>query len=113
MENNKTSFHKFMDATQGVKVEFALLDELVNTNMEAGSMMVIQKFIMDAVQKVEKSIAMNKEGLKKAEKGLEAAKELGDKNSIDTFTRWVASFKEDIKRAEGIIASLNKVDIGF
>jgi L-ribulose-5-phosphate 3-epimerase UlaE len=28
MENNKTSFHKFMDATQGVKVELALADDI-------------------------------------------------------------------------------------
>ena len=28
MENNKTSFHKFMDATQGVNVELALMDDI-------------------------------------------------------------------------------------
>ncbi len=113
MENNKTSFHKFMDATKGVKVEMALLDDLLQINMEAGSLLVVQSFVGRAIMQVEKSMTMNKEGLKKAEKGLEAAKELGEQNSIDTFTRWVASFKEDIKKGEKIIASLNKVEIGF
>jgi len=28
MENNKTSFHKFMDATKGVNVELALIDDI-------------------------------------------------------------------------------------
>jgi hypothetical protein len=28
MENNKTSFHKFMDATQGVNVELGLMDDI-------------------------------------------------------------------------------------
>lgn len=32
---NKTSFHKFMDATSGVKVEFALIDEVKTKISEA------------------------------------------------------------------------------
>lgn len=28
MENKKTSFHKFMDATSGVKVELSIIDDL-------------------------------------------------------------------------------------
>ena len=82
---NKTSFHKFMDATNPVKIELALLDELVNDNMEAGSLLVIQKEIADAVKKLEKSKSINAAGLVKAKKGLESAKALGDEKTIATF----------------------------
>ena len=49
MENNKTSFHKFMDATQGVKVDLALVDEL-KTRIEE------TKQKIDAIKKSEKDL---------------------------------------------------------
>lgn len=110
---NKTSFHKFMDATNPVKIELALLDELVNDNMEAGSLLVIQKEIADAVKKLEKSKSINAAGLVKAKKGLESAKALGDEKTIATFTRWVDTFGKDIARADKTIAQLKSVNIGF
>lgn len=111
----KTSFEKFMasSAVQPVKVELALLDELVNLNMEAGTLLVIQKEIMNATDRLNKSKQINNEGLSKAKKGLEMAKGLGDEKTIATFTRWVAAFTKDIARADKAIAQLKNVNIGF
>jgi len=98
---------------KGIRVELALLDELVNTNMEAGSLLVIQKEIMNATEKLNKSKKLNSDGLAKAKKGLESAKALGDEKTIATFTRWVDTFNKDIARADKAIAQLKSVNIGF
>jgi hypothetical protein len=116
----KTSFEKFMasSAVQSVelgehKVELALLDELVNANMEAGSLLVIQKELSAAYKRLEQSKKLNSDALVKAKKGLESAKELGDQKTIDTFNRWVATFTKDIASADKAIAQLKNVNIGF
>lgn len=98
---------------KGIRVELALLDELVNANMEAGSLLVIQKEIMNATEKLNKSKKLNSAGLAKAKKGLESAKALGDEKTIATFTRWVDTFNKDIARADKAIAQLKNVNIGF
>ena len=98
---------------KGIRVELALLDELVNANMEAGSLLVIQKEIMNATEKLNKSKKLNADGLAKAKKGLESAKALGDEKTIATFTRWVDTFNKDIARADKAIAQLKSVNIGF
>lgn len=98
---------------KGIRVELALLDELVNANMEAGSLLVIQKEIMNATEKLNKSKKLNADGLAKAKKGLESAKALGDEKTIATFTRWVDAFNKDIARADKAIAQLKSVNIGF
>lgn len=98
---------------KGIRVELALLDELVNINMEAGSLLVIQKQIHEAYNLLEKSKKLNLEGLAKAKKGLESAKELGDEKTIATFTRWVDAFNKDIARADKATAQLKNVNIGF
>ena len=98
---------------KGIKVELALLDELVNANMEAGSLLVIQKEIMNATDKLNKSKKLNADGLAKAKKGLESAKALGDEKTIATFTRWVDTFNKDIARADKAITQLKSVNIGF
>lgn len=98
---------------KGIRVELALLDELVNTNMEAGSLLVIQKEIMNATERLNKSKKLNADGLAKAKKGLESAKALGDDKTIQTFTRWVDTFSKDISRADKAIAQLKSVNIGF
>ena len=98
---------------KGIKVELALLDELVNANMEAGSLLVIQKEIMNATEKLNKSKKLNADGLAKAKKGLESAKALGDEKTIATFTRWVDTFNKDIARADKATAQLKNVNIGF
>ena len=111
----KTSFHKFMasNAINPVKVEFALLDELVNANMEAGSLLVIQKELSAAFKRLDESKKINSDALAKAKKGLELAKGLGDQKTIDTFTRWIATFTKDIASADKAIAQLKSVNIGF
>ena len=101
------------NANNPIKVELALLDELVNLNMEAGTLLVIQKEIMNATDRLNKSKQMNGEGLSKAKKGLEMAKGLGDEKTIATFTRWVATFTKDIASADKAIAQLKNVSIGF
>lgn len=96
---------------QGIKL--ALLDELVNANMEAGSLLVIQKELSAAFKKLEDSKKINADGLIKAKKGLESAKALGDEKTIATFTRWVDTFTKDIARADKAIAQIKSVNIGF
>jgi hypothetical protein len=96
---------------QGIKL--ALLDELVNLNMEAGTLLVIQKEVNAVFTRLEKSKKMNGEGLAKAKKGLESAKMLGDEKTIATFTRWVDAFNKDLARADKAIAQLKNVNIGF
>jgi hypothetical protein len=96
---------------QGIKL--ALLDELVNLNMEAGTLLVIQKEVNAVFTRLEKSKKMNGEGLALAKKGLESAKMLGDQKTIDTFTRWVAAFTKDIARADKAMTQLSAVNIGF
>jgi DNA-binding ferritin-like protein len=98
---------------KGIRVELALLDELVNTNMEAGSLLVIQKEISSAYKKLEESKKLNADGLAKAKKGLESAKQLGDEKTIGIFNRWVDTFSKDIARADKAIAQLKSVNIGF
>lgn len=102
-----------MAQKKAIRVELALLDELVNANMEAGSLLVIQKEIMNATEKLNQSKKINSDGLSKAKKGLESAKTLGDEKTIATFTRWVDTFNKDIARADKAIAQLKSVNIGF
>jgi|APGre2960657404_1045060.scaffolds.fasta_scaffold53935_2 hypothetical protein len=96
---------------QGIKL--ALLDELVNANMEGGTLLVIQKEISNAMDRLNKSKKLNGDGLAKAKKGLESAKMLGDEKTIATFTRWVDTFNKDLARADKAIAQLKNVNIGF
>lgn len=94
------------------EVELALLDDLLNLNREAGSLLVLQKFQSGAYTQLEKSLELNKKGLAQAEKGLKAAQDLGVQDGIDTFKRWIKSFTDDIKRAEKgqkIIAELSNI----
>jgi len=96
-----------------VKVELALLDELVNANMEAGSLLVIQKELSAAFKRLEESKKINSDALAKAKKGLESAKALGDEKTIGTFNRWIATFTKDIASADKAISQLKNVNIGF
>ena len=94
------------------KVELALLDELSNINMEAGSLLVLTGELMKGTEKLDKSISLNKKGLAQAEKGLAAAKDLGEPKAIEIFQRYVKSFNADIKRAEQgkkILAQLERI----
>lgn len=102
-----------MAQKKAIKVNMALIDELVNANMEAGSLLVIQKEISAAYKKLEESKKINAEGLAKAKNGLEAAKELGEQKAIDTLNRWVDTFTKDISKADKAIAQLKSVNIGF
>lgn len=82
------------------KVELALIDELANMKMEAGSLLVLQKQQLEAEQKLQKSIAINKKGLAEAERGLKAATDLGEPRGIEIFKNYIKSFNTDISRAE-------------
>jgi len=93
--------------------KLSLLDELVNINMEAGTLLVIQKELHQALNRLEQSKKLNADGLAKAKKGLESAKQLGDQKTIETFTRWVDRFSKDIARADKAMSQVNSVNIGF
>lgn len=94
------------------RVDLALLDDLANISMEAGSLLVLQRFQSQAFQQLEKSISLNKKGLLEAERGLKAAQELGEPRAIEAFERWIKGFKNDIQRAEKgqrLVAQLDNV----
>ena len=111
----KNSFHKFMasNANNPLKVELGLLDDLVNANMEAGTLLVIQKEVSNAMDRLEQSKKLNLDGLAKAKKGLDSAKILGDDRTIKAFSNWISTFTKDIARADKAIAQLKAVNIGF
>ena len=93
--------------------KLSLLDELVNINMEAGTLLVIQKELHQALNRLEQSKKLNADGLAKAKKGLESAKALGDEKTIATFNRWVDAFTKDMAKADKAMSQINSVNIGF
>jgi len=109
------SFHKFMasNAVNPLKVQLGLLDDLVNANMEAGTLLVIQKEVSNAMDRLEQSKKLNSDGLAKAKKGLDSAKILGDDRTIKAFSNWISTFTKDIARADKAMAQLKSVNIGF
>ena len=109
------SFHKFMasNAVNPLKVQLGLLDDLVNANMEAGTLLVIQKEVSNAMDRLEQSKKLNSDGLAKAKKGLDSAKILGDDRTIKAFSNWISTFTKDIARADKAMAQLKSVSIGF
>jgi hypothetical protein len=94
------------------KVNLALIDELANIKMEAGSLLVLQKQQFEAAQKLDQSITLNKKGLAEAQRGLKAATDLGEPKGIEIFKNYVKSFTADITRAEKgkkLVAALSNV----
>ena len=92
------------------KVELSLLDEVLDLNREAGSLLSLP--VMKIAEQLSKSIELNRKGLSQAEKGLKAAQDLGVQDGIDIFKRWVKSCTDDIKRAEKgqkILADLSQI----
>lgn len=55
MENKKTSFHKFMDATSGVKVELSVIDDLKKVISIAEKHIALQKENFGKSAKVKKA----------------------------------------------------------
>ncbi len=94
------------------KVELSLLNELSNIMMESGSLLVLQKQQLEAAQKLDKSITLNKKGLAEAQRGLAAATDLGEPKAIEIFKGWVKSFTTDLARAEKgkkLVANLSNI----
>ena len=92
------------------KVDLALLDEILDLNREAGSLLALP--LMKVAEQLSKSLELNKKGLAQAEKGLKAAQDLGVQEGIDTFKRWIKSCTDDITRAEKgqkILADLSQI----
>ena len=94
------------------RIELALLNDLSNIMMESGSLLVLQKQQLEAAQKLDKSIVLNKKGLAEAQRGLKAATDLGEPKAIEIFKGWVKSFTNDLARAEKgkkLVAALSNV----
>jgi menaquinone-dependent protoporphyrinogen IX oxidase len=96
---------------KGIRVELALLDELINIDMDAYDKALIGPSIAKSRQGLQDSIKSANTGLAKAKKGLESAKELGDQKTIDTFGRWIKVFEGKINLANKNIKVLNQLDI--
>jgi len=95
---------------KGIRVELALLDDLINFNMKGSDLLVIGSEIGAARKKLEGSIKFFSQGLAQAKKGLESAKQLGDEKTITTFSRWIQRFEGDIALANKNIQALSKID---
>ena len=95
---------------KGIRVELALLDDLVNFNMKGSSLSVVGPEVNAARKKLESAIKFFNQGLAEAKKGLESAKQLGDAKTMETFGRWIKRFESDIALANKNIKVLNSVD---
>ena len=96
---------------KGIRVELALLDDLVNISIDAYDKALIGSNIAKSRQGLQDSIKVANDGLAKAKKGLEMAKALGDEKTIGAFTRWIADFQGKINLANKNIKVLNQLDI--
>lgn len=96
---------------KGIRVELALLDDLVNIDMDAYDKALIGPSIAKSRQGLQDSIKAANNGLSQAKKGLEMAKALGDEKTIGAFTRWIANFQGKINLANKNIKVLNQLDI--
>jgi DNA-binding ferritin-like protein len=96
---------------KGIRVELALLDDLVNISIDAHDKTLIGSNIAKSRQMLQDSIKVSNDGLSKAKKGLQMAKELGDEKTIGAFTRWIADFQGKINLANKNIKVLNQLDI--
>jgi hypothetical protein len=114
MENNKTSFHKFMDATKGVKVEFALIDEVKNKRDIAASNIVRLKGKMksDAME-FDKWITQLVESMDEMTKLIQQAKDLGADSTVKQLESLKSSTngltKEWYSSIEAIKKAINNI----
>lgn len=105
---NKTSFHKFMDATSGVKVDLSALEELK----------ALQNQFNTASQKAQSALnsanaAMNNarkiatDGVTRANLSIKAANDLGINQS--QFDGWVKQFEQDKQSLESAMQLIGKI----
>ena len=102
MENNKTSFHKFMDATQGVKVAFNAISDLKSVQDSFNSKSVkASNLLLNANKSLNEARKDAVDGLKKAQVAQKMAKELG----VDEqqYNGWVSQFENELKKLESIM----------
>jgi hypothetical protein len=78
MENNKTSFHKFMDATNAVKIELGVIQDI---DADMGTVSESLRSIRKGLLQIESLIVKNADALKVAGQAISkvqgAAKEIG------------------------------------
>jgi hypothetical protein len=108
MENNKTSFHKFMDATQGVKVELGLIEDINAQLQNAFKIYDVQSPLISAQMQVKKAKGEYVNALAKAEDALKKAKDLGSEMLVGAFQKTVSEAKGAIGMCDRLIAAIDK-----
>lgn len=96
---NKTSFHKFMDATSGVKVELGLIQDIANEVKSFGGTAQIVAPVEDAAKLAESKLNNLEQKLdaliKKIVDGKSKLKELGmDTKPLDDWDSYVSNQKK-------------------
>ena len=96
---------------KGIKINLALLQDVMKLDMDSTQSMNLQTEIMAMHKALDKSMQIVKEGLKKAEVGLASAKELGDEKTVQAFTNWVNRFKKYIVKINAKTTAIDKIEI--
>ena len=96
---------------KGYKIDLALLQDVMQLDMDSTQSMVLQKQVMEMHTALDKSMQIVKEGLKKAEIGLASAKELGDDKLIQSFTNWANKFNKYIAKINAKTTAIDKIEI--
>ena len=108
MENNKTSFHKFMDATQGVKVEFGKVQDIEQLYQKGKALIdeanADKQKLRSKYSNALVILELNIDG--QIQNALKAAKELGAEDIIQQLNDINAKAKKLASENQGIYKAL-------
>ena len=112
MENKKTSFHKFMDATNSVKVELALLDNVLKQKdgFEKSAKQA-KLMVLAGANNSNDALTFLKNALSIAESYTQKAKELGSDELTKQGETLVSEFKGSIAKWQKIYNDIKSIQL--